>query len=393
MAGAAPPAVDDPAYVAGLQWNLEVIKAPGAWRSTIGSGIVVAVVDSGIDQHHPDLEGQVVGQASCIGAGGDPHLCQGPAADDDGHGTHVAGLIAAKANDGVGMAGVAPGARLLAVRALSDACGDPRQCRPTGSTADIAAGIRWAATHGARIVNLSLGTATDIGPDIRAAVREAWRRGVISVLAAGNGRGPMNLSGLPIVVVTATDRTGLRSLYASPVGAVPWAFAAPGGAEGDTADTCRVGGAPLGIFSTYWRGTADGSGYACEAGTSMAAPQVSGGLALLLAMGFSPAGAIARLRVTARRPGAGGGDAELGAGTIDLSRAVAPPFPAGVRAQAAGLPLPRASGPPPQTGPLGVPPRRRDLPAWWFVVGGGLSAAAAADLAWRWSQRRRTQPG
>ena len=384
------PAVNDPAYVAGLQWNLDAIGAPAAWRASIGAGVVVAVVDSGVDRGHPDLAGQVVGEVSCIGANGDPQRCQGTAADDDGHGTHVAGIIAARANDGVGIAGVAPGARVLAVRALADTCGDPTRCHPTGATTDIAAGIRWSVEHGARVVNLSLGTTTQLGADIRAAAREAWRRGVITVLAAGNGRGPSDLAGEPIVVVTATDRSGLRSVYANPVGAFRWGLAAPGGADGDTPDTCRLGGAPLGIFSTYWRGTADGSGYACEAGTSMAAPQVSGGLALLLAMGFTPSGAIARLQATARPSQPTGGEPELGAGLIDLARAVSPPYPPGVRVQAAGLARARPARPP-ETGPLGVSAPRPNLPSWWFVAGGGLSTAAATDLVWRWTQRRRAR--
>ncbi|MCU1351035.1 MAG: peptidase [Acidimicrobiales bacterium] len=389
-----PPTVDDPAYVDGLQWNLQATDTPAAWRSSVGAGVLVAVVDSGVDASHPDLRGQIAGQVSCIGADGDASRCAGSAPDDDGHGTHVAGIIAAKTNNGIGIAGVAPRARLLVVRALQDACGDPRQCRPSGSTADIAAGIRWSVDHGARVVNLSLGTSTALGRDIRDAARAAWKRGVVTVLAAGNGHGPLDLASERILVVTATDRSGQRSLYASPVGLVRWGLAAPGGAEGDTADTCRAGAEPVGVFSTYWRSTADGSGYACEAGTSMAAPQVSGGLALLLAMGFTPEAAVAQLLHTARDIGPPGTDLDYGAGALDLGRAVAPPFPPGVRAQAAGLPPTLRSPRPPHTGPLAERQTRpRELPLWLVLVGGALSAAAAADLAWRWSQRRAPRQG
>ncbi|HEY4376106.1 MAG TPA: S8 family serine peptidase [Acidimicrobiales bacterium] len=384
------PMVDDPGYVDGLQWHLDAIGAPAAWSSSTGRGVTVAVVDSGVDVGHPDLRGQVVGEVSCIGADDDPARCAGPAADDDGHGTHVAGIIAARANDGIGGVGVAPEARLLAVRVLGDVCGDPLQCRPTGSTADIAAGIRWSVAHGARIVNLSLG-ATELGPDIRQALWFAWDHGVIPVLASGNGAAPIDIGQEPVVVVTAVDRHGKRPSYAGPVGPARWALAAPGGDEGDTSTTCHVGGQPVGIFSTWWRGVGDGSGYACEAGTSMAAPQVSGGLALLLSMGYSPIQAVHRILDTARPLGTPGTDLEYGAGSLDLAAAVAGPLPPGIRASAAGLPLPPTHLPAvPIVGPLAPDPSLpHRLPGWLVALGGGLCAGVVADLSWRWSSRRR----
>src|SRR5207249_5549495 len=90
------------------QWALSLVGAPAAWARAEGDGVMIAVVDSGIDTSHPDLRGAVAGGTACFGTGGDPGRCSGGFADDDGHGTHVAGLAAAREGDGVGVAGVAP---------------------------------------------------------------------------------------------------------------------------------------------------------------------------------------------------------------------------------------------------------------------------------------------
>ena len=108
-----------PGPAGGDQWNLEQADVAAAWPTTRGEDVVVAVVDSGVDARHPDLRDRVVGSTDCVGATGDPDACRpGGDTDPDGHGTHVAGIVAASADDGRGVAGVAPEARLLAVRAL-----------------------------------------------------------------------------------------------------------------------------------------------------------------------------------------------------------------------------------------------------------------------------------
>ena len=154
-AGAA--AVDDPVFAQGLQWGLDQIHAPDAWDAGTGRGITIAVVDSGVDLAHEDLRAKVVAQASCIDSGGDAARCHGSAQDDNGHGTHVAGIALATTDNGRGIAGVAPDATLMAVRVLANTCDAEGTCEASGTSADVSAGIRWAADHGADVINLSLG--------------------------------------------------------------------------------------------------------------------------------------------------------------------------------------------------------------------------------------------
>lgn len=318
-------AADDPVYSQGLQWGLDRIGAPAAWATATGVGTTIAVVDSGIDLGHEDLQGQIVGQTSCIGANGDPRDCRGSAQDDNGHGTHVSGIAAAATDNGVGIAGVAPGARLLAVRALANDCSGTG-CTPSGTAGDVSAGIRWAVSRGADVVNLSLGGGALQavgGCGFCAAIEEAWKAGTVVVVAAGNDAVlPSGFDDEPAVVVTATTRDDQLASYSSSSSGLlrkaRWPVAAPGGeAETDPRD-CGTGGTPKGVLSTYWPGD-----YACLAGTSMAAPHVSGALAVLLSTGLRPQAAIDRLLATATDLGPSGRDDRFGYGRIDLARAVA----------------------------------------------------------------------
>lgn len=387
-------AVDDPAVTSGLAWQLDATGTRTAWRRSLGAGTTVAVIDSRVEVDHPDLAGQVAGSVSCRGADGDPDRCRArPAGDEtagDAHGTHVAGLLAARADDGIGVAGVAPRARLLVVEALAREC-DRTACTPVGDTADVAAGVRWAVANGADIVNLSLTAGNRLGPELTDAVDEAWAAGAVTVLAAGNDGDLGGFADEPrALVVTATVRTGDRAPYAPDVDASPLGVAAPGGSEGDDASTCRVGAAPVGIVSTSALASGDGSGYACLAGTSMAVPQVSGGLALLRSMGFTRDQAVERLLGSAR-PGPG-----LGAGAIDLAGAVAPPYPDGVAPRpstfaTAAPPSPAVASSAGPFAPTSTPAPRR-LPAWLLAVAGGLVAGTVADLAYRYHERRSTRP-
>ena len=319
---------DDPVFQQGLQWGLERIGAPGAWARGTGDGITIAIVDSGVDLNHEDLKGKVVAQVSCVGADGDAARCQGSAQDDNGHGSHVAGIALASTDNGRGIAGVAPDANLMAVRVLTNEC-DSTGCSAAGSAADVVAGIRWAADHGADVINLSLGGGAlqgALGCGFCDAVEYAWSKGAIPVVAAGNDSGlPSGFGDEHAVVVTATTRDDQRASYSSSSSGLlrvaRWPVAAPGGEGESAASDCATGGTPKGVISSHW--VPGGSNkYACLAGTSMAAPHVAGALAVLRGLGHSPQSAIDQLLATARDLGPPGRDDQYGVGRVDLGRAV-----------------------------------------------------------------------
>ncbi|MET0901683.1 MAG: S8 family serine peptidase [Acidimicrobiales bacterium] len=320
---------NDPVYEEGLQWGLERIGAPAAWAVGTGEGTTIAVVDSGVDLTHEDLVPQLEGNVSCVGSGGNAAACSGSGQDDNGHGTHVAGIALAATDNSRGVAGVAPGARLLAVRVLENTCEGSDPCTATGSADDVAAGIRWAADQGADVINLSLGGGTLEGVSGCAfcdAVEYAWSKGAIAVVAAGNESGlPASFSDEHAVIVTATTRADTRASYgqASTAGltAARWPVSAPGGEAEEDPDDCSTDGTPKGILSTYWA-EGEQNRYACSAGTSMAAPHVSAALAVLRGTGLSPQASIERLVQTSQDLGAPGRDREFGIGRIDLGRAV-----------------------------------------------------------------------
>ena len=375
--------VTDPAVTSGIAWHLDEIRARSAWRASLGYDVIVAVVDTGVDSDHPDLVGQVVDEISCIGADGDPQRCEGPAHDSSGHGTHVAALIAARTDDGVGVAGVAPRASLMSIKALNAEC-DAQECTARGDTADVAAGVRWALDNNADVINLSVTSSYRIEPVLSDAIAEAWDRGAIVVMAAGtSGSEPLRLDAREALVVTATDRAGVLAPYAPDVDTAALGLAAPGGRSGDTDETCHVGGRPVGIVSAFARHLGDQSGYTCLYGTSMAAAQVSGGLALLMSMGYPRDAALEQLFVTAR-PGTG-----LGGGQIDLAEAVSGELPLGVRYRhdpfenGVAAPVPDRA---PTAGPFRVPEPTSSgggIPVWLVMLVGAIAAAGLAEAAMR----------
>lgn len=346
----------DVAHDEGLQWGLDRIGATAAWARSTGAGVAIAVIDSGVAVDHEDLDPKVSGGVACQGTGGDSRRCTGSPADDDGHGSHVAGIAAAATGNRVGIAGIAPDATILPVKVLFKSC---PTCQSTGNAADVSAAIRWAADNGAGVINLSLGSTTSsvFGPGFGEAVRYAWDRGAVPVVAAGNEFVlTADFGDAPAVVVSATDRDDGAPSYSSGVGGARWAVSAPGGDDGDTEDSCAQDGAPLGILSTYWAPD-DPAAYACLSGTSMAAPHVSGALAVLLAGGLSPTEAVAALIDTAVDLGAPGRDAVFGSGRIDLAAAaVRIPAPApGATVTPAGNASTTVPGATPATAALPVP--------------------------------------
>jgi len=336
--GAPAQAETDP--FASRQWGIALIGAPAAWARSTGRGVTVAVVDTGIDLHHEDLPGDrivVVPGANFITAGAPPQ-------DDQGHGTHVAGIIGAATGNGVGVQSVAPDATLMPVKVL-DASGGSQ-----GTSVED--GIRFAADHGAQVINVSIGVQLIqpvTGPGFQSAIEYAWSKGAVAVVAAGNNyNGSLLGSGYSpdthALVVAATDRNDNRATYSSGSNGARWAIAAPGGADPNFSPPEDT------VFSTIWRaGQTNQYGY--EAGTSMAAPQVTGVVADLLALGLTPQQAIDRLLATARK----GLDPALGAGRVDVAAAVAV---AGLGSTSAGPAVSAqpstddlTPAPPPQAGP------------------------------------------
>lgn len=322
--GAAPASSSNDAYWSKL-WGIRKVGADKAWSVGTGKGVTIAVVDTGVDPTHPDLAPNIVRGYDVVAKDNDPR-------DEYGHGTHVAGIAAAVANNAIGVAGVAPGAKIMPVRVLgSDG---------SGSGSDVDAGIHWAADHGAQVINLSLGADVVIedasGGSMSSACDYAWSKGSICVVATGNqGLFRTDYSGAKAVIVTATAPDDSEASYATGVGLAPWGIAAPGG-TGDTSDPASN------ILSTYWV-KGKNAQYAYLAGTSMATPHVAGALAILRGLGLSPQQAVDRLLATARDIGSSGNDLTFGAGLVDVAAAVKGLRPAHV---AATGPVTPASGAP-----------------------------------------------
>ncbi|MBW3664672.1 MAG: S8 family serine peptidase [Actinobacteria bacterium] len=302
-----------------VQWGLQRIGAERAWSVADGAGAVVAVVDTGVDLDHPDLADRVLRRQDGTVVGLDVIDEDDDPDDPNGHGTVVAGIVAATADNDIGVAGVAPGAWIMPIRVLdADAGGD-------GDDVDRA--IRWAVDNGADVVNVSLeavledGSTAPVDPLLaprRApteAVAYAWDHGVLVVAAAGNsGSGSSDYpDSSPVVLVGASDEDDRRAGFSDTVRED--ALLAPGVAIISTwCDPCGPGGTP-----SY--GEADG--------TSFAAPHVSGALAVLLSSGLSPGAALARVRQTAVDLGPPGPDREHGVGRLDLAAASGVPPEAG----------------------------------------------------------------
>ncbi|TXS47409.1 type VII secretion-associated serine protease mycosin [Streptomyces sp. OR43] len=351
------------------QWGLDALHTDRAWQTTRGKGITVAVVDTGVDGSLPDLAGQVLPGKDLIGFGagrGDRSWAR--------HGTAMAGIIAGRGHgsgDGEGVIGIAPEARILPVRVILEASDPARaKARKTRGTA-LADGIRWAADHGADVINLSLGDDSESAhpePGEDAAIQYALKKGAVVVASSGNGGEKGDHISYPaaypgVIAVAAVDRYGTHASFSTR----RWyaTVSAPG--------VDIVVPAPDRKYYVEW-------------GTSAASAFVSGAVALVRAAhpGLTPAQIKKLLTDTARNSPSAGRDDARGYGIVDPAAAIK-----------AGGSLPRAAlrtdsaaaGYRERYFGAGPTPARADGgPAGWFApAAGGLGAVllALAVVLWR----------
>ncbi|MFI5975978.1 type VII secretion-associated serine protease mycosin [Streptomyces sp. NPDC051452] len=356
--------------IRGQQWGLSALRLSEAWRTTKGSGVTVAVLDTGVEADHPDLAGNVLPAKDMIGFGAGP----GDRAWAR-HGTAMAGIIAGHGHgpgDTEGVLGVAPQARILPVRVILED-GDPARAKARTTRGDaLAEGIRWAADHGADVINLSLGDDSDSAhpePSEDEAVQYALKKGVVVVASAGNGGDKGDHVSYPaaypgVIAATAVDKYGTRAAFSTR----RWyaAVSAPG-----------VNVVIADPDHKYYEGW----------GTSAASAFVSGAAALIKAAHprLAPAQVKRLLEDTARDAPVGGRDDSRGFGMIDPAAALAAAArlkPQDLRPASYGD---RYFGPGPDT------PKALDAASDWAgLLAGGLGAVLLVAGVVLWRSRRET---
>jgi subtilisin family serine protease len=238
-----------PAPAQVLPWGIDRIDAQDVWSLDTADPVKVGIIDTGISNTHPDLVANIKGGVNTISSRKSWN-------DDNGHGSHVAGIIAAL-NNSVGVVGAGPNADLYAIKALDQS--------GSGYLSDIIEGIQWAVVNHMQVINMSLGSDSDV-QSFHDAVSAAKAAGVVIVAAAGNSGGSVIFPAAypEVIAVSATDQNDHIASWSS---------------RGPEVDLAAPG---VNIFSTY-KGTA----YATLSGTSMAAPHVTGCVALVLASPIS----------------------------------------------------------------------------------------------------------
>lgn len=277
-----------------LPWGIDRINADLAWATSTAAGVKVAIIDTGIDLVHPDLKDNIKGGYNAINP-------LKSANDDNGHGTHVAGIVGAVDND-IGVIGVGPQVNLYAIKVLNAA--------GSGYLSDVIEGLDWAIANRMQVVNMSLGTSADIQSFHDAIVR-VNQKGITQVAAAGNSGGSVIYPAAypEVIAVSATDNTDTIASWSS---------------RGPEIDLAAPG---VSIYSTY-----KGQTYKTLSGTSMAAPHVAGVAALVLTQtakcdtdrngSCSPLEVQQRLEATAEDLGTVGKDNLYGTGLVDAEKAV-----------------------------------------------------------------------
>ena len=288
-------AVNDPQT--GGQYSLNRMRVRDAWARSTGGSNVVAVLDTGVQAGHKDLSGRVLSGYDFVSPGTS-------AADDNGHGTWVAGIIAAKANDSYGIAGISWSDKILPVKIMNSS--------GTGSTSNLTSGIVWSANQGADVINMSVG-GFPYSKAVEDAVNYAWSKGAVLVGAAGNNNRRENFypaSYANVISVSATqvdDEFSHWSSYGPKV-----EVSAPGSSVLTT--NCTAGACP----NAGW------GSHTYISGTSFATPNVAGVVALIKARypSYSPSQIVNRLYSTVDDLGAAGRDERYGRGRVNAYRAL-----------------------------------------------------------------------
>ncbi len=277
-----------------LPWGISRIRANQAWTYTTGNGIKVGIIDTGIQLDHPDLASNIKGGYNAINP-------KKTANDDNGHGTHVAGIVAA-INNSIGVVGASHQAWLYAIKVLN--------ANGSGYLSDVIEGIEWAINNNLSVINLSLGTSSDV-QSFHDAIIAAKNAGLVVVAAAGNNGGTVLYPARypEAIAVSAIDQNNVIASWSN---------------RGPEIDLAAPG---VNIYSTYRR-----SRYTTMSGTSMAAPHVTGAVALLLKRTekcdtnndgkCSPDEVQTRLQNTAIDLGESGFDPLYGWGLVDALSAV-----------------------------------------------------------------------
>jgi len=270
-----------------LPWGVDRVDAEQVHPTNKGTGVKVAVLDTGIDLDHPDLA--VAGNVTFI-----PGTSNGD--DDNGHGTLVAGIIGALDND-IGVIGVAPEASLYSVKVL-DYNGNT-------TASSVLSGIEWARDNNMKVINMSFGSIFEMSTAEKDALNNAYNAGIVLVAGAGNSGGPGNniyapARYTPVIAVGSTDEQNIR--YSSSSTGYQLELMAPG----------------VNIYST-----AMGGGYGYVTTTSAASPHVAGTAALLINAGFTNNVEVRnRMKNSATDLGATGWDTEYGCGLVNAVAAI-----------------------------------------------------------------------
>jgi len=275
---------DDPKFP--NEWHLQMIQAPTAWATSTGAGVTVAILDTGVDPDHPDLVTRLVPGWNSVSLNNDTTPVYG-------HGTWVAGVVAAETNNGIGVASVAYNAHLMPIRVTNSSDG-------YAYYSDIARGLTWAADHGAQVANISYDV-TSSGA-VSSAAQYLRSMGGVVVVAAGNSGSSPGYGNNPYVIsVSATTSSDTKASWSS---------------YGDYVDVSAPGASIL--------STSNGGGYATVSGTSFASPTTAGVCALIMGANGAlvPADVESILESTADDLGSAGWDPSFGFGRVNAAAAV-----------------------------------------------------------------------